>query len=108
MSPLLLLESPLPVTIEAPATGRCTLSVSYVQNARENRTEHCDVPGIIEWIRDDSPFKTRARIENIRRKFQSVMDSTGNDRAAAKKAIDELKKRLPGVMWSGTFAPKQE
>src|SRR5438477_13182589 len=99
MSPLLLLEPLLPVTIEAPATIRSTIWVSYVQSATDTKTEHCGAPGIIEWIREDSPLKTRARIENIRRKFQSVMDSTGNDRAAAKKAIDELKKRLPGVMW---------
>ena len=35
--------------------------------------------------------------------FTNLMSSAGGDRNAAKKAVVEAKKRLPDVMWSGSF-----
>jgi putative DNA primase/helicase len=36
------------------------------------------------------------------------MSTTGNDRKAAKQTVDGRKKRLPGVMWSGTFRRRNQ
>jgi P4 family phage/plasmid primase-like protien len=103
------------VAIENPtAVNPCSVSggaiqavsatrVSCVNNARATATEHFDAKEIIDCIRTDRLFDLRGRIENIRQRFASVMATSGNDRKAAKKAVDGDKKSLPAVTWSGTF-----
>jgi hypothetical protein len=51
----------------------------------------------------DKLFRSREPILKIRNTFANVIESSGGDRKAAKKAVAEAKKRLPGVMWSGSF-----
>ena len=46
--------------------------------------------------------KHRQLAANIRKKFALVLAETG-DMKAAKKAVDADKKKLPGIMFSGTF-----
>jgi putative DNA primase/helicase len=82
--------------------------VSCVKNAKDTVTRDYEAKEIVESICADKQFKLRQSIENIRQVFESVMASTGNDRKAAKQAVDENKKRLPGVMWSGTFRRRRQ
>src|SRR4051794_31505716 len=77
--------------------------VSCVEHALSTATSHCDPKQIVESIRTDNPFHLREAIEKIRKTFAQIMESSGNDRKAAKKALADAKKPLPGVMWSGSF-----
>ena len=80
--------------------------VSCVNNARDAETQHYDAKEIIEQIRTDN--RLRETVTRIREKFWTVMTSTGNDRKAAKQAIDNEKKRLPATTWSGTFSRRKQ
>ena len=82
--------------------------VSCVQNAKDTATQHHDPKEIIASIRADQSFDLRVPVEKIRRTFDSVMASSNDDRKAAKQAVDGNKKRLPGVMWSGTFSRRKQ
>ena len=77
--------------------------VSCVKNARDTNTKDYDAKEIIESIRTEKHFKLREPVEKIRQRFGSVMASTGNDRKAAKEAVAQAKRMLPGVLWSGRF-----
>jgi hypothetical protein len=57
---------------------------------------------IMAGIRDG---RWKERVEAIREKYVEVLLATG-DREEAKKAIGELKKRLPGILWSGKFSSR--
>lgn len=92
-------------TIEGVKAARA-IHVSCVKSATDTATQDYDAKEIIESIRADKHFKLRQSIESIRHVFESVIASTG-DRKAAKQAIDENKKRLPGVLWSGRFRSRK-
>jgi P4 family phage/plasmid primase-like protien len=77
--------------------------VSCVKTARDTTTQHYDAREIIESIRTEKHFKLREPVEKIRQRFRSIMASTGSDRKAAKEAVAQAKKMLPGVLWSGRF-----
>ena len=47
--------------------------------------------------------KLRGQITQIRNRFEAELDITG-DLQAAKLAVEQLKKDLPGVTWSGRFS----
>ncbi len=81
--------------------------VSCVTSARDTATQHYDAKEIIESIRADKRFLLRGPILKIRKAFADVMASTGGDRKAAKQAVAEHKKRLPGAMWSGSFRSRR-
>jgi P4 family phage/plasmid primase-like protien len=82
--------------------------VSCVKSATETATQDYDAREIVESIRTDKHFKLRERIENIRQEFARVIATTGNDRKAAKNAVNEEKKQLPAVMWSGSFRSRRK
>jgi len=77
--------------------------VAHVKNAKDIAPQHCDPKEIIESIRSD---KLREPIEKIRSRFFATMCGSGGDRKKAKDAVDLAKKRLPGVMWSGSFSQR--
>jgi P4 family phage/plasmid primase-like protien len=68
-------------------------------SAVETATADADAARIVTQIRAG---KWRSPIESIRSVFGRVIAETG-DKDAAKKAVGEAKKNLPGVMFSGTF-----
>jgi putative DNA primase/helicase len=84
------------------------IRVSCVKSAKDTVTQDYDAQEIVESIRTDKHFYLRAAIENIRHTFRNVMASANNDRKSAKQAIDPDKKKLPGVMWSGTFSRRDQ
>jgi VirE-like protein len=89
-----------------------TILVSCVKNAKDTVTQHYDAKEIIESIRTDKPFKLRPlklgpTIEQIRKMFADFLANTG-DRKAAKNAVNDDKKQLPAVMWSGRFRSRKK
>jgi hypothetical protein len=82
--------------------------VSCVGSAKDTKTQNYHAKQIIESIREDSHFKLREPIEDIRSTFWSVLATSGNNRKAAKEAVAEKKKKLPGVLWSGTFSQRKK
>jgi hypothetical protein len=93
---------PCPTSGEA-VSGTTSVLVSCVEHALSTTTSHYDPKQIIDSIRVDKLFRSREPILKIRNTFANVIESSGGDRKAAKKAVAEAKKRLPGVMWSGSF-----
>ena len=83
------------------------INISRVESARDTVTSDCTAAEIIDQIRIGSGG-VGARIERIREKFWRVMGTTNGDREAAKDAVNELKKTLPGVTWSGTFKHRKD
>jgi putative DNA primase/helicase len=77
--------------------------VSCVTSAKDTATRHYDPKEIIESIRADKHFTLGEPIQKIRNTFANILESSSGDRKTAKKAIADAKKRLPGVMWSGSF-----
>jgi hypothetical protein len=82
--------------------------VSCVRNAIDTKTQDYDATEIIESIRSDKHFKLRDPIETIRAEFTKAAVASGNNRKAAKEAVGEKKRRLPGVLWSGTFSQRNK
>jgi hypothetical protein len=93
-------------TIDDAAQAAGAILVSRVKTARDTATTYCEATEIIEQIR--SGDRLRETVTRIREKFWSVMTSTGNDRKAAKQAIDSDKKRLPAITWSGKFSRRKQ
>jgi hypothetical protein len=63
---------------------------------------------VLEVIRTGGK-KLKGWITRIRNRFEAELGATARlgvngDRKQAKRAIEELKKALPGVLWSGTFS----
>jgi hypothetical protein len=79
------------------------ITVSCVNSAIDTKTRDYDAKEMIESIRDDKYFKLRESIEDIRNTFRNVLATKPNDRKAAKEAVSDKKRRLPGVLWSGIF-----
>jgi hypothetical protein len=97
-----LLKKPCPAPGEA-ISGTNGILVSGVEHALSTATSHYDPKQIIESIRADKLFFLRDPILKIRSTFANVVVSSSGDRKSAKKAVADAKKRLPGVMWSGSF-----
>jgi hypothetical protein len=77
--------------------------VSMVASADAKKPETVKPEAIIASITGE---KYRPKVEEIRRKYQEVLAATDGDHKAAKKATESLKKKLPGVMWSGIFSSR--
>ena len=93
-------------------TTASAIHVSGVKSAKDTKTRDHDAKEIVEFIRTDEPLKylpikLRLRIERIRSNFAAVLTKTG-DRKAAKNAINEEKKQLPAVMFSGRFGSRNK
>lgn len=96
------LPKPCPASGDG-VSGATGILVSCVAHALSTTTSHYDPKQIIESIRADKLFCLRESVLKIRNIFANVVESSSGDRKAAKKAIADAKKRLPGVMWSGSF-----
>jgi VirE-like protein len=81
-----------------------SIQVSWVANATSTEARHCEVVEIINAIR--AGFRQRAEIEQIRKRFKAEIAEHG-DLRKTKQAIDDLKKALRGIMWSGTFSDRK-
>jgi len=75
-----------------------------VADAKATATRDADAVKIVESIRSN---KWRKPVEKIRAEFRRVLTETG-DLKVAKRAVDTLKKKLPGVLWSGTFSSREK
>lgn len=78
--------------------------VSFVENATSTLTHDGDAIEIVECIRTG---KWRNQVQNIRCKFARILAERG-DLKAARLAVDSLKKKLPGVLWSGRFSTRKK
>lgn len=74
--------------------------VSMVGNAMARETEPV-LPASI--LNDIASGRWRDRVSPIRELYSKTFNETG-EHAQAKRAVDEMKKRLPGIMWSGLFS----
>jgi Protein of unknown function (DUF3631)/BT4734-like, N-terminal domain len=81
------------------------ISVSTVSCAIDTQTRDFDAGTVIEAIRNGGK-KLRGQIEQIRNRLEAELVIPGGDLKAAKKAISELKLKLPAVLWSGTFTKR--
>ena len=78
--------------------------VSMVRDAISTDTENVRAASIIEAIRDGKYAKPIIEIRWLRRKVLRE----GGTPEDAKKAVNDLKKLLPGVLWSGTFERRKK
>ena len=76
------------------------INISMVENAFSTSTRTTDALAIINNIKQG---RWREPVARIRRLYADELKRTGSHEEA-KKAVDHLKKNLPGVMWSGTFS----
>src|SRR4051794_13574101 len=92
-----------------------TIYVSRVSNARAKQPQitDCEVREIFEQIRTGRGG-VGAKVERLRamsRSWCAMPQTTDEEKAAkkaAKNAVDNLKKTLPAVTWSGTFARRKD
>ena len=80
--------------------------ISLVLNAEDTATRNIGVETVLEPIRTCGK-KLRAKIEQIRNRFEAELAITGGDLKAAKLAVAPLKKALPAVMWCGQFSNRE-
>jgi hypothetical protein len=80
------------------------ISVSTVASATDTGTRDYDASTVIEAIRTGGK-KLRGQVEAIRTTMQRELSQHGEHKRA-KRAIDPLKKQLPGVLWSGQFSQR--
>ncbi|MFZ3374804.1 MAG: BT4734/BF3469 family protein, partial [Chthoniobacterales bacterium] len=88
-----------------------TTLVSCVKNVRDTETQHYGAGEIIESMRTDKPLKLRpltlaSTIEGIRKTFADTLAQT-RDRKAGKNAVNEAKKQLPAILFSGSFSQRR-
>jgi hypothetical protein len=81
-----------------------TLLVSTFANATDTTPRDLDVSLVLKAIRTGGK-ELRGQIEQIRNRFKTEHAITA-DYKKAKLAVDALKKALPAVTWSGTFAQR--
>lgn len=79
-----------------------SVTASMVGNAASTETRDAVAGEIVRCIRSG---KWRQPVQRIRETFNRVLKEAGDVRAA-KRAVDPLKKRLPGVLWSGRFSSR--
>ena len=82
------------------------LKVSVVKFAAGTSTRHYDAERVIEAIHTGGK-NLRFSVPLIRIRFRKTLERHA-DHTSAKKAIEPLKKKLPGVMWSGTFSSREK
>jgi hypothetical protein len=92
-------------TIDDAAQAAGAILISQVKNTKDTATTDVEAKQVIEQIRSGH---YRQEITEIRDKYWRVMEETGNDRKAAKAAVDSRKKRLPGALWSATFTRRRQ
>jgi VirE-like protein len=80
-------------------SGDVRIMVSTVADAHSTETEHVAVDSLRVAIKHG---KWKAQIEEIRMRYYEAFKKTGSHEKA-KRAVDALKKNLPGILWSGTF-----
>jgi hypothetical protein len=78
--------------------------VSTVTSATDTIPRDYDASTVIEAIRTGGK-KLRGQVEEIRATMQRELTAHGDEKRA-KRAIDPLKKRIPGVLWSGQFSQR--
>jgi hypothetical protein len=74
--------------------------ISMVEDVSSTATRQVSVQGIINAVKRG---RWRQTVERIRHVYQETLKKTGSHQEA-KKAVDQKKKPLPGVTWSGTFS----
>ena len=84
--------------------ARERITISTVEKAADTATRDIDVAVVLNAIRTGGK-KLKAQITQIRNRFESELDITG-DLQKAKLAVDPLKKSLPGVTLSGKFSQR--
>jgi len=77
--------------------------ISAFTCAIEKKPSDFDPGKILQTIRTGGK-RLKQRILQIRNRFEAELAITNGDRKKAKAAIDGLKKKLPGVTWSGQFS----
>ena len=77
------------------------IHISWVDNASSVETHDCAATKMLEVVRTGGK-ELRGKVEALRQAIQLELGRHG-DYNEAKKATSELKKRLPAVIWSGTF-----
>ena len=82
-----------------------TRVISMVRNATETRTRDIAVRNVLEAICSGGE-RVRGQIEQIRNRFEEELAVSGGDLQKAKRAVEGLKKALPGVMWCGRFSER--
>ena len=95
-----------PETATAPVAPGCPkrgIIVSTVRCAVETTPLDLDVCDVVKIIQTGGK-KLRHQITQIRNRFEAELAIAGGDLKAAKLAVEQLKKDLPGVTWSGTFS----
>ncbi len=81
------------------------MMISCVSGATETETRDIKVTAVLEAIRTGGE-RLKGQITQIRNRFESELALTNGDLNAAKRAVDQLKKDLPAVTWSGTFSQR--
>jgi hypothetical protein len=81
------------------------IRVSTVTCALSTETRDYEAEKLIEVIRSGGK-DVRGRVEQVREMYRIELAQHG-DPKRAKLAAGELKKKLPGVMWSGTFSERK-
>ena len=81
------------------------LLVSAVQSAIDTQTRDISADKVIEAIRTGGR-RLKGSITRIRNRFEAELAFSQGDEKKAKRAVEELKKALPGVTWSGTFSQR--
>jgi hypothetical protein len=81
--------------------------VSVVQSASDTQTRELSVDKILQAIRTGGN-RLKGQITQIRNRFEAELVFTQGDLRKAKHAVEELKKALPGVMWSGRFKNREQ
>jgi hypothetical protein len=86
-------------------TRQITVSYGY---ATSNETRPCGADEVLKAIRDGGKGeKLKGKITQIRNRFDLESQVFPNDLKKAKESIAELKRALPGVLWSGTFTERK-
>lgn len=86
------------------AFGHISLTVSMVADAEATDTRDAKAVEVVHRIRTG---KWRKPVEYVRHVYTNTLTAPGN-RKEAKQAVSGLKKKLPGVMWSGQFSSRRK
>jgi putative DNA primase/helicase len=79
------------------------ITISTVKEAADTATTDIDVALVLNAIRTGGK-KLRDQVTQIRNRFESELAIKGGDLKAARLAVEQLKKALPAVTWSGRFS----
>jgi hypothetical protein len=80
------------------------ITVSWVKCALDTEPRECTANRVIEAIRTGGKDgRLCQQVTQIRNRFECELALFPGDKKRAKEAIGGLKKKLPGVLWSGTF-----